>query len=58
VYYGPSGFGKTTTIVAVANETRAYYVQMRSAWGKKPCWKKSPLKWACARPPPWPPIWI
>ncbi|WP_370540931.1 AAA family ATPase [Aquitalea sp. ASV15] len=35
VYYGPSGYGKTTTIVAVANETRAYYVQMRSAWGKK-----------------------
>ena len=35
VYYGPSGFGKTTTIVAVANQTRAYYVQMRSAWGKK-----------------------
>lgn len=35
VYYGPSGYGKTTTIVAVANKTRAYYVQMRSAWSKK-----------------------
>lgn len=35
VYYGPSGFGKTTTTVAVAIETRAYYVQMRSAWSKK-----------------------
>lgn len=35
VYYGPSGFGKTTTVVAVANATRAYYVQMRSAWSKK-----------------------
>lgn len=35
VYYGPSGYGKTTTTVAVANQTRAYYVQMRSAWSKK-----------------------
>ena len=35
VYYGPSGYGKTTTTVAVANETNAYYVQMRSAWSKK-----------------------
>ena len=24
VLYGPSGFGKTTATVAVANETRAY----------------------------------
>ncbi|OSI36117.1 AAA family ATPase [Neisseria dumasiana] len=35
VLYGPSGFGKTTAMVAVANETRAYYVQLRSAWAKK-----------------------
>ena len=35
VLYGPSGYGKTTATVAVANETRAYYVQMRSAWSKK-----------------------
>ena len=35
VLYGPSGFGKTTATVAVANETRAYYVQLRSAWSKK-----------------------
>ncbi|WP_434777658.1 AAA family ATPase [Neisseria sp. Ec49-e6-T10] len=35
VYYGPSGYGKTTTTIAVANATRAYYVQMRSAWSKK-----------------------
>lgn len=35
VLYGPSGFGKTTATVAVANKTRAYYVQMRSAWSKK-----------------------
>ena len=35
VFYGPSGFGKTTTTAAIAIETRAYYVQMRSAWSKK-----------------------
>lgn len=35
VMYGPSGYGKTTAIVAVANLTRAYYVQLRSAWSKK-----------------------
>lgn len=35
VLYGPSGYGKTTATVAVANETRAYYVQLRSAWSKK-----------------------
>ncbi|MCS4534279.1 AAA family ATPase [Neisseria montereyensis] len=35
VLYGPSGFGKTTATVAVANQSRAYYVQMRSAWSKK-----------------------
>ena len=35
VLYGPSGFGKTTATVAVANTSRAYYVQMRSAWSKK-----------------------
>ena len=35
VLYGPSGYGKTTATVAVANSTRAYYVQLRSAWSKK-----------------------
>ena len=35
VLYGPSGYGKTTATVAVANETRAYYVQLLSAWSKK-----------------------
>lgn len=35
VLYGPAGYGKTTALVAVANQTRAYYVQMRSAWGRK-----------------------
>lgn len=35
VYYGPSGFGKTTATVAVANRSRAYYVQMRSSWSRK-----------------------
>ncbi|THF60942.1 AAA family ATPase [Pseudothauera rhizosphaerae] len=33
--YGPAGYGKTTAANAVANETRAYFVQMRSAWTRK-----------------------
>lgn len=33
--YGPAGYGKTTAALAVANETRAYFVQMRSAWTRK-----------------------
>ncbi|MFA9948756.1 AAA family ATPase [Dentiradicibacter hellwigii] len=33
--YGPAGFGKTTASMAVANEHRAYFVQMRSAWTRK-----------------------
>lgn len=35
VLYGPSGYGKTTATIAVANTTQAYYVQIRSAWSKK-----------------------
>ena len=35
VLYGPAGWGKTTAMVAVMNSTRAYYVQMRSAWSRK-----------------------
>ncbi|MEN9357144.1 MAG: hypothetical protein RL695_1315 [Pseudomonadota bacterium] len=35
VLYGPAGWGKTTALVAVSNSSRAYYVQMRSAWGRK-----------------------
>ena len=35
VFYGPSGFGKTFATAAIAVESRAYYVQMRSAWSKK-----------------------
>ncbi len=35
VLYAPAGWGKTTALVAVANASRAYYVQMRSAWGRK-----------------------
>lgn len=35
VYYGPSGWGKTTATVAVANRSRAYYVQLRSSWTRK-----------------------
>lgn len=35
VLYGPAGWGKTTAALAIANENRAYFVQMRSAWGRK-----------------------
>ncbi len=35
VYYGPSGYGKTTATIAVANRARGYYVQMRSTWSRK-----------------------
>lgn len=35
VMYGPAGYGKSTALLAIANETRAYYAQMRSAWGRK-----------------------
>ena len=40
VLYGPSGYGKTTATVAVANSTRAYYVQLRSAWTRKALMEK------------------
>ena len=40
VLYGPAGYGKTTALVAVANQTRAYYVQMRSAWNRKSLFQK------------------
>ncbi|WP_374342648.1 AAA family ATPase [Azonexus sp.] len=33
--YGPPGYGKTTAALAIANENRAYFVQMRSAWSRK-----------------------
>ncbi len=35
VMYGPAGWGKTTAAMAIANEHRAYFVQMRSAWSRK-----------------------
>lgn len=35
VMYGPAGYGKTTAALAIAHENRAYFVQMRSAWGRK-----------------------
>lgn len=41
VLYGPSGYGKTTATVAVANRTQAYYVQLRSAWSKKTMLEKA-----------------
>ena len=81
VLYGPSGYGKTTATVVVANSTQAYYVQRPSMptlayvvrWptarrritcnlgapgARKPCWKKSALKWAFPPPKPPRPIWI
>lgn len=44
VLYGPSGYGKTTATVAVANQTQAYYVQLRSAWSKKTLLEKTCLE--------------
>lgn len=35
VLYGPAGWGKTTAALAVANENRSYFVQMRSCWTRK-----------------------
>lgn len=35
VLYGPAGWGKSTALLAAANASRAYYVQLRSAWGRK-----------------------
>ncbi|MCG9059447.1 ATP-binding protein [Laribacter hongkongensis] len=35
VLYGPPGYGKTVAGTAIANQTRGYYVQMRSAWSRK-----------------------
>ena len=35
VLYGPAGYGKTTAALAVANDNRSYFVQMRSAWSRK-----------------------
>ena len=35
VMYGEAGRGKTIACSALANRTRGYYVQMRSAWNRK-----------------------
>ena len=35
VLYGPAGWGKTTAALAVGQEMRAYFVQIRSAWTRK-----------------------
>jgi DNA transposition AAA+ family ATPase len=40
VLYGPSGWGKTFATNVLANEHRAYYVQMRSAWRSKDLLRK------------------
>ena len=34
-FYGPSGFGKSTSANFVANKTNAYYVQVKSTYTKK-----------------------
>lgn len=36
VLYGPAGYGKTMAANSIANENRAYFVQVRSAWSRKP----------------------
>lgn len=33
--FGPAGWGKTMAASAIANENRSYFVQMRSAWGRR-----------------------
>lgn len=33
--YGPAGYGKSTALTTVANESRAYLIQVRSAWSRK-----------------------
>lgn len=35
IMHGPAGYGKTTAATVVGNETRAYFIQLRSAWGRK-----------------------
>jgi hypothetical protein len=35
VMYGEAGRGKSVACCALANQTRGYYVQMRSAWSRK-----------------------
>lgn len=35
VMFAPSGYGKTTAALAIANENRSYFVQVRSAWSRK-----------------------
>lgn len=42
--YGPAGYGKTTAALAIANENRSYFVQMRSAWGRKALLEKIMLE--------------
>jgi DNA transposition AAA+ family ATPase len=38
--YGPAGYGKTMATMAIANENRSYYVQVRSAWSRKTLMEK------------------
>jgi replication-associated recombination protein RarA len=35
VFYGPSGYGKSTAAAYAANRTRAYYVECRSTWTRR-----------------------
>jgi len=34
-FYGPAGYGKTTAAIFVANEFRAYHVEVKSTWTQK-----------------------
>lgn len=38
-FYGPSGYGKTTAATWNANETSAYWVEMRESWTRKTLFK-------------------
>lgn len=48
--YGPAGYGKTTAALAIANENRAYFVQMRSAWRCKALLEKILLEMGAKNP--------
>jgi DNA transposition AAA+ family ATPase len=48
--YGPAGYGKTTAALAIANENRAYFVQMRSAWGRKALLEKVQIEMGIKQP--------
>ena len=50
VMYGPSGYGKTTAALCIANENRSYFVQIRSAWTRKVLLEKILLEMSITQP--------